>query len=459
MPLKSGSSKSVISSNIEELINAGHKPSQAAAIAYKQAGEDLDDPQAEPTVNSLYESVDTDKEKTESAREYDLNGWPEIKGNPISKVGVFPYSGAQIGDSSLNPDTIYMVYRPENELNNNDTINSFKLVPWTDDHAMLGDGMMPAEEKGIHGVVGQDVYYEDGYLKGNLKIFSKKLSKLIDSGKKELSIGYRCLYDMTPGVYNGEKYDAVQRQIRGNHLATVFEGRSGTDVAVLDHFKMTFDAKELQKMADYEKEDGETKMKDEGELTLESLAAKVDKLCEMMGAAKDVEPKDFVKKADITDEDDDEASKEGEKSASEAGDDDVTKEGEKAAAEAGDEDDEPAMKEKKADGMDSNLRDFNRRLRSVETRTAKNILQEISQRDALAKQLMPHIGTFDHSAKTLAEVASYGIKKLSLVCKAGQEQAVLTGFLAGRRLSGMATHVQDSKPSGSQIDRYLKGAK
>ena len=39
MPLKEGKSKKVIESNIGELIGAGHKPDQAAAIAYSEAGE------------------------------------------------------------------------------------------------------------------------------------------------------------------------------------------------------------------------------------------------------------------------------------------------------------------------------------------------------------------------------------------------------------------------------------
>jgi hypothetical protein len=38
MPLKSGSSKKVISENIETEINAGKDPKQAAAIAYSKAG-------------------------------------------------------------------------------------------------------------------------------------------------------------------------------------------------------------------------------------------------------------------------------------------------------------------------------------------------------------------------------------------------------------------------------------
>lgn len=38
MPLAKGKSKDVISANIAELIRSGHKPDQAAAIAYKEAG-------------------------------------------------------------------------------------------------------------------------------------------------------------------------------------------------------------------------------------------------------------------------------------------------------------------------------------------------------------------------------------------------------------------------------------
>lgn len=43
MPLKHGSSKATISSNIREMMHAGHKQSQAVAAAMRQAGKSRGD--------------------------------------------------------------------------------------------------------------------------------------------------------------------------------------------------------------------------------------------------------------------------------------------------------------------------------------------------------------------------------------------------------------------------------
>jgi hypothetical protein len=46
-------------------------------------------------------------------------------------------------------------------------------------------------------------------------------------GLKELSLGYSLDTDDTPGVYKGEKYDCIQKNIEINHLALVGEARAG----------------------------------------------------------------------------------------------------------------------------------------------------------------------------------------------------------------------------------------
>ena len=71
------------------------------------------------------------------AKEIDLNGFWKIENNPISKEGVFPYLGKQISPD-LEPDKIYMVYRPASELTSEETIESFNGVPFIDEHEMIG---------------------------------------------------------------------------------------------------------------------------------------------------------------------------------------------------------------------------------------------------------------------------------------------------------------------------------
>ena len=51
----------------------------------------------------------------------DENGYITIPKNPISKSGVFQYLGKSISPE-LEPDKVYNVWRPEEELNNPETI-------------------------------------------------------------------------------------------------------------------------------------------------------------------------------------------------------------------------------------------------------------------------------------------------------------------------------------------------
>ena len=139
--------------------------------------------------------------------------------------------GKQISPE-LDPDKIYQVYRPAEEIRK--AADTFKLVPLVDNHTMVGKDFTPAEEKGVHGVLGEEIKEKDGVLYADVKIFSESLKNLIQNGKKELSLGYFCEYDLTPGEYHGVHYDAVQRGLRGNHIALVDNGRMGHEVRVMD---------------------------------------------------------------------------------------------------------------------------------------------------------------------------------------------------------------------------------
>jgi len=372
----------------------------------------------------------------DAARTVDGNGWFEVKANPISKAGIFPYSGRQLGLTGPEADQIFRVLRPPEELADPECIESFKLIPWIDEHVMLGpvaqaktDRAVPAERKGVQGVIGEDVFFKDGTLFANIKAFSGTLAALIQAGKRELSAGYRCIYDRTAGVWNGLPYDAVQRKIRGNHLALVQEGRMGPDVAVMDRLTFTFDAKEIE-MAETKDQGGAAS--GAGAMTLEQLvtvvgeiAPQVAKLTELMnamsGKAATAAPVIEDKAAPVA----------------------AAKEAAPAAAVAA-----PAVAEKKdeAAGMDA---------------MERTLLGRIAQRDTLAKQISAHVGTFDHAEKTYAEVVAYGCEKLGIKAEKGQEAAALSGFLQAKPASVPAAQVSGmdaahgKREGGSFVDKHL----
>lgn len=428
------------------------------------------------------------------SKQVDHNDFWYIKDNPLSKVGVFPYLGKQIS-SELEPDKIYQVYRPAEELLSEETINSFKLLPIVDDHTMLGSepGMTPAEEKGVHGTSGSDVYGKDGKLYGDLKIYSETLKDEIEAGKKELSMGYFCDYELTPGTFDGQHYDAVQRNIRGNHIALVEEGRMGPDVRVMDR-KITMDSmKEINSMVKNAKH-GNRRVFDEdvdkrelirevmaiaakpnedfagGEREKEETIAK--KLEEMSynrserGTANDdeVDKREgirqimaIVREAGGSEEQIREAAGIAEKisyndSERSGNDEEPKKDGEDEEPEscAGDEDEDEEKK--------SEIKELKESMDAM----PKAVFAELANRDKLYKKIQEktNIGTFDYSLMTEKEVARYACDKLDLGAARGEEIAALKGYLKAARTSEVGYSLDNSARSSGEdkaILKYLEG--
>ncbi|MCX4351717.1 MAG: DUF2213 domain-containing protein [Lachnospiraceae bacterium] len=70
----------------------------------------------------------------------------------------------------------------------------------------------------------------EGYQDGDsvrCEIIIHDTNALKRCGLKELSLGYSLDTEETPGVWRGEKYDCIQRNIEINHLALVAEARAG----------------------------------------------------------------------------------------------------------------------------------------------------------------------------------------------------------------------------------------
>ena len=382
-------------------------------------------------------------------RKIDENGYLLVENNPLTKEGVFPYSGAQIGLEP--PDRIFKVYRPAEELQKPATLKSFELVPFINEHAMLGDYGVPAESKGVLGVVGQNVKFNAPYLTADIKIFGNKMKDLLERGKNNISAGYSFDLDNTSGNFNGENYDCIQRNIRCNHIALVQEGRCGKDVRVLDKNDIIPDALPLNLNS------GEKNMQISSEELAElvkNLTARVDKLESFKDNLKPIEEKEHGTSLDEDEENAEMAEKEqfAETAENPLKEDDVAEvaepEDEEVAKDEGDLEleKEPLPSDvyteaesltttdncenKTKQALDSALKEIKKLKQQMKKQaldSGENVFKQIAKRDALAKAISKQVGTFVFDSMSLNEVVNYGAKKFNVPAKYDVVLAYLKG--------------------------------
>ena len=175
-----------------------------------------------------------DKLPIESARTMDENGYLHVATSNITKEQVVPYMGDTIPGwekLGLEPKKVYTLYRPAEELEK--AAPTFNGLPLSLDHWDMDASNLPHDK--IVGSLGTDAKFEAPYLTNSLTITDANAIKRVQSGEfRDISAGYMCDVEMTGGVFGGQSYDGVMRNIRGNHVALVREGRAGHDVRVAD---------------------------------------------------------------------------------------------------------------------------------------------------------------------------------------------------------------------------------
>jgi uncharacterized protein len=169
-----------------------------------------------------------------SVRTYDRDGRLHVQVTNISKAAVNPYIGREIPDYKalgVDPDRVYQLLRDPDELAK--AADTFNNVPLLSRHVpVTADDHKPDL---VIGSTGTDAEFDAPHLRNSLVIWARDAIDDVESEvKKQLSSAYRYRADMTPGTYEGQPYDGVMRDIVGNHVALVREGRAGSDVVVGD---------------------------------------------------------------------------------------------------------------------------------------------------------------------------------------------------------------------------------
>jgi hypothetical protein len=139
----------------------------------------------------------------------------------IARTGIQAYA---------QPDgTVRREFRPPDEVFHDDALASFSLSPLTLLHPEVPVTSENAAQLSV-GTVGEVVKRDGRFVSATVIVHDAKAIEKVLAGTQELSCGYECDLDLTPGEVDGQRYDAIQRSIRGNHVAIVPQGRAGPEV-------------------------------------------------------------------------------------------------------------------------------------------------------------------------------------------------------------------------------------
>lgn len=216
MPLKVGHSEETIQSNIKELIESGHDPKQAVAIAHKQANNETDRYHGEKISDNMILTPE---------------GFLVCLNVIIAMSEPMEYNNADVG---LDTDKqVVMITNPPEELLSPSTIASFEAKPVTMGHPvdkLLTTKTAPLQSVGT--VVNVRPNENNNGLVADLVIIDGEAIQAIKGGIKEVSCGYDVDSVLDNGDGTGER-----RGIVGNHVAIVPNGRCGANCAINDHKK------------------------------------------------------------------------------------------------------------------------------------------------------------------------------------------------------------------------------
>ena len=207
-----------------------------------------------------------------------------LKDRPIlTSCGIFEYK---------NPDgSIRRELRLPEDVFAEESLASYKGKPIIITHDA---GIVTKENVGDHQI---GTILSEGYRSGEdvrAEIVIHQTDAMKRSRLKQLSLGYDLDLEETAGEWNGEHYDAIQRNIRINHLALVREARAG------DQARLNIDSRDsntiLKGGKAMSKKTKDTRRAD-GLLSQEELAAAIEEYMARRAASAAADEDDATKQA------------------------------------------------------------------------------------------------------------------------------------------------------------------
>lgn len=155
----------------------------------------------------------------------------------IARTGIQLYAGKEVDPENRQgwrDKALVRVYRPESEVFSTDAMASFAHKPITDDHPSEAVSSKNWKAHSV-GMTGNEIARDGAFIRVPMVVMDAASIQNWKDGKRELSCGYESQIVFDAGTTpEGEAYDAIQTNIRGNHLAIVGRGRAGSECRIGD---------------------------------------------------------------------------------------------------------------------------------------------------------------------------------------------------------------------------------
>lgn len=149
----------------------------------------------------------------------------------VARTGIQEYKRSELG---MDGDGMIRLYRPEEEVFSADAMKTYAYRPVTINHP--GQPVTADSWKDVSvGQTGAEIARDGEYVRVPMVLMDAAAIQAVESGARELSMGYSAQIEMQDGVTpDGQPYDAIQRGLRMNHLAIVAKARGGSKLRIGD---------------------------------------------------------------------------------------------------------------------------------------------------------------------------------------------------------------------------------
>jgi hypothetical protein len=170
----------------------------------------------------------------------DENGFLRLSKVRLGRVGVQQYLGSELpGHLGFEDNEVVNVYRPPEEVFSDDSIATLQGLPTV---IKAHEWKSPDNNNASGSVSGVPARDGDDIIGQLLITDGKAIVPIQDRSLSDISLSYQAEVQKESGDYQGEKYQAVQRKIRYNHVAILRPGggRAGKNIRIEDKKAMDY---------------------------------------------------------------------------------------------------------------------------------------------------------------------------------------------------------------------------